>query len=227
MTFTMSTVVPVRFRAAVRSLVLWWYMAATESTMLGLGTPAPAFELPDVISGKAISLDTFAGKSGLLVMFLCPHCPYVKHLQIGIAQMARDYAAADLGILAISSNDAAQFPEDSPDGLRQMARKLGFGFPYCYDETQEVAKAYQAACTPDFYLFDAHRKLSYRGQFDDARRGNTLPVTGKDLRAAIDAALARKPVSAEQRPSIGCNIKWKAGTEPDYYRQAIGGAAAR
>jgi len=186
--------------------------------MLWLGTPAPAFELPDVISGKTVSLDTFTGKRGLLVMFLSPHCPYVKHLQEGIARVARDYASASLGIVAISSNDVSQFPDDSPDGLRQMARALGFEFPYCYDENQEAAKAYRSACTPDFYLFDAGRKLVYRGQFDEARRGNTLPVTGKDLRAAIDAVLAGQPVGSQQRPSIGCNIKWKPGNEPDYAR---------
>lgn len=189
--------------------------------MLELGTPAPAFELPDVVSGKTISLDSFAGKDGLLVMFLSPHCPYVKHLQEGIAQVARDYSSASLGIVAISSNDAVQFPDDSPEGLRRMASELGFHFPFCHDETQEAAKAYRSACTPDFYLFDAGRKLVYRGQFDEARRGNALPVTGKDLRAAIDAVLSGQPISGQQRPSIGCNIKWKAGNEPDYARAPI------
>jgi thiol-disulfide isomerase/thioredoxin len=192
-------------------------MASTESTMLGLGTPAPAFELPDAVSGRTIMLDTFAGKSGLLVMFLCPHCPYVKHIQQSLAAMAKDYAAADLGIVAISSNDVAQYPEDGPEGLRQQAAELGFDFPYCYDETQDVAKAYQAACTPDFFLFDGERRLTYRGQFDDSRPKNDLPITGRDLRAAIDDVLAGRPAPSAQRPSIGCNIKWKPGNAPPYF----------
>ena len=177
--------------------------------MLDLGTPAPAFALPDTISGKTISLDAFAARRGLLVMFLCPHCPFVKHVQAELAAIGRDYARADLGIVAISSNDVAQFPEDGPDGLRQQARDLGFEFPYCYDESQDVARAYQAACTPDFFLFDADRKLAYRGQLDDSRPSISVPVTGADLRAAIDAVLAGKPVAGPQKPSIGCNIKWK------------------
>ena len=177
--------------------------------MLELGTPAPAFALPDTVSGKTISLDTFAARRGLLVMFVCPHCPFVKHVQAELAAIGRDYARADLGIVAISSNDVAQFPEDGPDGLRQQARDLGFEFPYCYDESQDVARAYQAACTPDFFLFDADRKLAYRGQLDDSRPGNSVPLTGADLRAAIDAVLAGKPVAGPQKPSIGCNIKWK------------------
>jgi thiol-disulfide isomerase/thioredoxin len=184
-------------------------MPATESVMLELGTPAPAFALPDTVSGKTISLDTFAANRGLLVMFVCPHCPFVKHVQAELAAIGRDYARADLGIVAISSNDVAQFPEDGPDGLRQQARDLGFEFPYCYDESQDVARAYQAACTPDFFLFDADRKLAYRGQLDDSRPGNSVPLTGADLRAAIDAVLAGKPVAGPQKPSIGCNIKWK------------------
>jgi thiol-disulfide isomerase/thioredoxin len=193
-------------------------MAATESTMLGLGTPAPAFQLPDAVSGQTVNLDSFPGKKGLLVMFLCPHCPYVRHIHSGLAALARDYASADLGMVAISSNDAAQYPDDGPDGLRKMAQDLGFQFPYCYDENQETAQAYQAACTPDFFLFDADRRLVYRGQFDDSRPKNSVPVTGSDLRAAIDAVLAGQAVSALQKPSIGCNIKWKPGKEPAYYR---------
>jgi thiol-disulfide isomerase/thioredoxin len=193
-------------------------MAATESTMLGLGTPAPDFALPDAVSGRTIHLADFAGKQGLLVMFLCPHCPYVKHIQHGLAPLLQEYRSQPLGIVAISSNDVAQFPEDSPEGLRQSALDLGFDFPYCYDESQEVAKAYQAACTPDFFLFDDSRHLVYRGQFDSSRPKNTEPVTGADLRAALDAVLAGQPISAEQRPSIGCNIKWKPGNEPEYYR---------
>jgi thiol-disulfide isomerase/thioredoxin len=193
-------------------------MAATESTMLELGTPAPHFELPDVLSGKTVSTNDFASRKALLVMFLCPHCPYVKHLHAGLAAMARDYAGSELGMVAIGSNDAAQYPEDGPDGLREMAAALGFEFPYLYDEAQQAAKAYRAACTPDFYLFDSERALVYRGQFDDSRRGNTIPVTGRHLRAAIEAVLKGEAVDAAQTPSIGCNIKWKPGNEPDYFK---------
>lgn len=189
-------------------------MPAIESTMVELGTPAPTFLLPDAVSGETITLERFASKKALLVIFLCPHCPFVKHVQKGLAAMARDYATAPLGIVAISSNDVAQFPEDGPDGLRQMAADLGFDFPVCYDESQECAKQYSAACTPDFFLFDGAHKLVYRGQFDSSRPGNGMPVTGGDLRAAIDAVLAGHPVTAEQKPSIGCNIKWKPGNEP-------------
>jgi peroxiredoxin len=188
--------------------------------MLGLGTPAPEFQLPDVVSGRTVTLDSFAGKKGLLVMFLCPHCPYVKHIQQSLADMGRDYSGASLGIVAISSNDVAQFPDDSPENIRNTAETLGFNFPYCYDETQSVAKAYQAACTPDFFLFDENRSLVYRGQYDDSRPKSEIPVTGRDLRAAIDAVLAGNEVSAQQRPSIGCNIKWKVGNEPVYFAMA-------
>ena len=184
--------------------------------MLALGTSAPGFSLLDAISGKTITLDTFAGGKGLLVMFLCPHCPYVKHVQVGLAKMLKEYAGSGLGIVAISSNDAAQYPEDGPDGLRAQAAELGFAFPYCYDETQAVARAYRAACTPDFFLFDAGRKLAYRGQMDGSRPKNDKRVTASDLRAAIDAVMAGHEVSAEQRPSIGCNIKWKPGHDPGY-----------
>ena len=168
-------------------------MAATESTMLDLGTAAPDFSLPDVVSGNAISLASFAGKKALLVMFICPHCPYVKHVQTTLAAVLKEYADAPLGIVAIGSNDATQFPEDGPDGLRGQATELGFAFPYCYDESQAVAKAYRAACTPDFFLFDDAFKLAYRGQMDGARPKNDTPVTGADLRAAIDAVLAGRP----------------------------------
>jgi thiol-disulfide isomerase/thioredoxin len=147
-------------------------------------------------------------------MFLCRHCPYVKHIGPGLAALAKDYAASELDIAAISSNDAGQYPDDGPDGLRTMAGELGFWFPYCYDDTQQVAQAYRAACTPDFFLFDSGRKLVYRGQFDDARPGNSVPVTGRDLRAAIDSTLAGQAVAAQQKPSIGCNIKWKPGHAP-------------
>jgi thiol-disulfide isomerase/thioredoxin len=192
-------------------------MASTESTMLGLGTPAPAFELPDAVSGHSVTLDSFAGKRALLVMFICPHCPYVKHIQRSLADMAKDFAGKDLAIVAISSNDVQQYPEDGPEGLRQQAAELSFEFPYCYDESQDAAKAYQAACTPDFFLFDADRRLAYRGQYDDSRPKNTLPVTGRDLRAAIDDVLAGRPAASAQRPSIGCNIKWKPGNAPSYF----------
>jgi peroxiredoxin len=197
-------------------------MARTPSVMVALGTPAPDFHLPDVVTGKMISLDTFADKTGLLVMFICRHCPYVKHIQNELAKLGRDYQDKDLGIVAISSNDAEKYPEDSPESLKEMAKELGFTFPFCYDETQAVAKAYQAACTPDFYLFDRERKLVYRGQFDDSRPKSDppIPVTGKDLRAAIDALLSGQPISPDQRASIGCNIKWKPGNEPDYYKTA-------
>lgn len=184
--------------------------------MLELGTSAPDFSLPDVVSGERISLESFGGNKGLLIMFLCPHCPYVKHIQSGLAALLKEYADAPLGIVAIGSNDAAQFPEDSPDGLRAQATNLGFHFPYCYDESQAVAKAYRAACTPDFFLFDGARKLVYRGQMDGARPKNDTPVSGSDLRAAIDAVLGGRPVDPVQRPSIGCNIKWKKGNEPGY-----------
>lgn len=192
-------------------------MALTPSTMLALGTQAPEFRLPDVVSSKTVSLATFAGKKTLLVMFICRHCPYVQHVKEELARLGRDYAKKDVGIVAISANDAANYPEDAPASLNAMAQEEGFAFPFCHDESQETAKAYTAACTPDFFLFDASRRLVYRGQLDDSRPGNGKPVTGKDLRAAIDAALAGKPVNPDQKPSIGCNIKWKQGLEPAYY----------
>jgi peroxiredoxin len=192
-------------------------MVKTLSTMLDLGTPAPEFELPDVVSGQTISLDTFSGKKALLVMFICRHCPFVKHIQLELARIGRDYREKDIGIVAISSNDAESFPDDAPSSLKEMAAELGFAFPYCYDESQEVALAYEAACTPDFYLFDSTRALVYRGQLDDSRPGNGVPVNGRDLRAAIDAVLNDRPVAKDQRPSIGCNIKWKSGKAPAYF----------
>jgi len=186
--------------------------------MLELGAPAPDLALPDAVSGRTVRLADFAGKQGLLVMFLCPHCPYVKHIQGSLAALLKEYRGKPLGVVAISSNDVAQFPEDGPAGLRQTSLEMGFDFPYCYDESQDVAKAYQAACTPDFFLFDAGLRLVYRGQFDGSRPKNSEPVTGADLRAALDAVLAGRPQNGLQRPSIGCNIKWKPGHEPDYYR---------
>ena len=184
-------------------------MALTPSTMLALGTAAPEFRLPDVVSGKSISLSTFTGKKALLVMFICRHCPYVVHVREEVARLGRDYAVKDIGIVAISANDAAEYPDDAPEQLAAMATELGFAFPFCYDESQQTAKAYTAACTPDFFLFNEARRLVYRGQLDDSRPGNGKPLTGRDLRAAIDAVLAGKPVSPVQQPSIGCNIKWK------------------
>lgn len=191
-------------------------MARTASTMLTLGTQAPDFALPDVVTGNLVSLETFSGKKGLLVMFICQHCPFVKHIQQELAQLGNDYAATAMGIVAISSNDVENYPNDSPEHLKAMASELGFTFPLCYDESQEAAKAYKAACTPDFFLFDGDRRLVYRGQLDDSRPGNDLPVTGADLRHAIDAVLNDQPVSSEQKPSIGCNIKWKPGNAPTY-----------
>ena len=189
-------------------------MAETPSRMVELGTTAAGFSLPDVVSGQTVSLNTFAGKKALLLMFICPHCPFVKHVQDELARVGSDYADRDIGIVAISSNDAESYPEDSPPKLREMAERLGFRFPYCYDESQEIARAYDAACTPDFFLFDAARKLVYRGQLDGSRPGNGVPVTGIDLRLAIDAVLSDLPVDSNQRPSLGCNIKWKSGNEP-------------
>jgi len=192
-------------------------MVKTLSTMLELGTAAPDFSLPDVVSGKRVSLGSFEGKKALLVMFICRHCPFVKHVQTELAKIGRDYQNRDIGIVAISSNDADTFPDDSPSSLKSMAVELGFTFPYLYDEDQEVAKAYSAACTPDFFLFDRDRRLVYRGQLDDSRPGNPSPVTGVDLRRAIDAVLNDQPVDRNQKPSIGCNIKWKHGNAPEYF----------
>lgn len=184
--------------------------------MLPLRTQAPNFNLTDVVSDKMISLDTFKDKKALLVMFICKHCPFVKHVKNEIARIGKDYKDRNLGIIAISANDITEYPEDAPEGLKEMAEELSFSFPYCYDETQEVAKAYTATCTPDFFLFDKDRKLVYRGQLDDSRPSNGIPVTGKDLRDAIDNTLAEQPVSENQRSSMGCGIKWKAGNEPSY-----------
>lgn len=193
-------------------------MAQTESTMLELGTAAPAFQLPDVVSGKTIDLDSFAGKKALLVMFISRHCPYVQHVKHELAGLGQDYGGKSVGIVAISANYVPQYPDDSPANLRAMAQETGFTFPVCYDETQQSAKDYQAACTPDFFLFDGHRRLVYRGQLDGSRPGNAVPLTGTDLRAALDAVLAGKPVSQHQKPSLGCNIKWRPGNEPEYFR---------
>ena len=192
-------------------------MVKTLSTMLELGTRAPDFSLPDVVSGRTISLASFGDEKAFLVMFICRHCPFVKHVQEELARLGAAYRSRGVGIVAISSNDAASYPDDAPERLKQMADELGFTFPVCFDETQEVAKAYTAACTPDFFLFDQARTLVYRGQLDGSRPDSGEPVTGRDLRAAIDALLSDRPVDADQRPSIGCNIKWKPGSEPRYF----------
>jgi peroxiredoxin len=192
-------------------------MAKTLSTMRALGTKAPEFSLPDVVSGRTITLASFGDDRALLVMFICRHCPYVKHVQSELSRLGTDYRGRGVGIVAISSNDAVSYPDDAPERLKEMAVELGFTFPVCFDETQEVAKAYTAACTPDFFLFDRARTLVYRGQLDDSRPDSGRPVTGRDLRAALDAVLAGRPVNADQRPSLGCNIKWKAGNAPRYF----------
>ena len=191
-------------------------MAATNSTMeLELGTIAPHFNLPD-LDGHNVCVDDFWESKALLVMFICAHCPYVRHLRGAIAKVASEYQPRGLGVVAIASNDVEQYPQDGPDGMRAERDEAGYTFPYLYDETQQVAKAYRAACTPDFFLFDQQRRLVYRGQFDDSRPGNDLHITGIDLRAAIDAVLEGRAPAQEQRPSIGCNIKWKPGNAPDY-----------
>ena len=190
-------------------------MAVTQSTMLELGTKAPDFRLPDT-DGHVVALADFSASPALLVMFLCNHCPYVKHVRLELAQLAREYQARGVAVVAISSNDVAQVPEDGPQAMKVERQQAGYSFPYLFDETQAVAKAYHAACTPDLFVFDARRRLAYRGQLDDSRPGNGVPVTGRDLRAALDAVLAGVPVAATQRASIGCNIKWKPGHEPDY-----------
>jgi len=184
--------------------------------MLPLGTPAPDFRLPDP-SGIIVSLADFKTAPALLVVFMCNHCPYVKHIRDGLAKLACDYRSRGVAVVGINSNDAVSYPADSPAKMAEEADSAGYIFPYLYDETQEVAKAYRAACTPDIYLFDSDQRLVYRGQFDDSRPGNGMPVTGNDLRAALDAVLAGKPVPPNQKPSIGCNIKWKPGNEPEYF----------
>jgi peroxiredoxin len=191
-------------------------MALTPSTMLPLGTTAPDFKLPDT-GGKTVSLADFKNQAALLVVFMCNHCPYVIHIRSGLAQLARDYTPRGVGIAGISSNDVKTHPADSPAKMKEEAEKAGYIFPYLYDEAQAVAKSYRAACTPDIFLFDKNQKLVYRGQFDASRPGNGMPVTGNDLRAALDAVLAGKTVPEKQTASIGCNIKWQAGNEPGYF----------
>ncbi|HEX2077113.1 MAG TPA: thioredoxin family protein [Longimicrobium sp.] len=189
---------------------------AVTSTMLELGTRAPDFSLPDT-DGRTVSLADFGQAPALLVMFICNHCPYVRHLRGALAELGREYAARGVGIVGIMSNDASRYPADAPENMRRERAAAGWTFPYLYDETQEVARAYRAACTPDFYLFDGQRRLVYRGQFDDSRPANGRPVTGRDLRAALDAVLEGRPAPEEQAPSMGCGIKWKPGSEPEWF----------
>lgn len=185
--------------------------------MLELGTPLPAFRLRD-LDGKAVTSNDFLASKGVLVAFICPHCPYVRHVRTEFAREAKAFQQRGVAVMAINSNDVTAFPEDSQEGMREEAQEVGYTFPYLHDDTQEVAKAFRAACTPDFFLFDAGQRLVYRGQFDDSRPNSQTPVTGKDLKAAVDTLLAGQPVPVDQRPSLGCNIKWKKGSEPDYYR---------
>jgi peroxiredoxin len=193
-------------------------MSLTPSTMLPLGTPAPDFNLPDP-TGRNVSMSDFKDKTALLVMFICNHCPYVKHINRELSQLGRDYQNRSVGMVAINANDIERYPEDAPDKMAREIASMGYVFPYVLDETQKIAQAFQAACTPEFYLFDRSRKLVYRGQFDDSRPGNSVSVTGRDLRAALEAVLAGRPVSASQSPGIGCNIKWKPGHEPRYFQR--------
>jgi thiol-disulfide isomerase/thioredoxin len=195
-------------------------MAATPSTMLPLGTPCPPFSLPDAVSGRTFSREDFRGKTGFLVMFICNHCPFVKHMRDELARIGREYSDKGVGIVAVSSNNIQTHPDDSPPKMAAEAREAGYTFPYLYDESQEVAKAFKAACTPDFYVFDRHLKLMYRGQLDDSRPNNGEPVTGRDVRAALDAVLEGRAAAEEQTPSIGCNIKWKPGNEPEYAKSS-------
>jgi peroxiredoxin len=190
-------------------------MALTASTMLPLGTIAPEFRLPDT-AGKMVSLDEYKGAPALVIAFICNHCPYVKHIRHDLASLAKEYQAKGVAVIGINANDVANYPDDSPEKMAKEKAEVGYTFPYLYDESQKTAHAYKAACTPDLYVFDKDQKLVYRGQLDASRPGNGLPITGKDLRAALDAVLAGKPVSDDQLPSMGCNIKWKRGNEPAY-----------
>ncbi|MGH9406517.1 MAG: thioredoxin family protein [Terriglobia bacterium] len=191
-------------------------MAATPSTMLPLGTKAPRFNLPDP-QGKTISLDDFKDAPALVVAFICNHCPYVQHIRSSFAELGKEYQKRGVAIVAINSNDFETYPDDRPVMMAEEIESIGYTFPYVYDETQETARAYRAACTPDFYVFDRDRLLVYRGQYDDSRPGNGRPVSGTDLRSALNATLAGLSVASDQRPSLGCNIKWKAGNEPEYF----------
>ena len=192
-------------------------MASTPSTMLELGTSLPDFSLPDTVTGRTFTRDELLGAKAVLVMFICNHCPYVQHIIGGLDRLAIDYIPKGVKVVAISSNDIAAYPDDAPGPMKALAESRGWNFCYLYDESQQVARTFQAACTPDFFLFDDRQKLVYRGQFDDSRPQSGIPVTGRDLRAALDAVLAGKPVPGNQRPSLGCNIKWKPGNEPSYF----------
>jgi thiol-disulfide isomerase/thioredoxin len=192
-------------------------MVATPSTMLPLGTTIPDFSLQNAADGSLVGPADFESNEALLVTFICNHCPFVKHVKDQLTRLAKDYLPKGVGIIAINSNDIGSYPQDGPDHMRELAESEGWAFPFLLDEGQDVAKAFNAACTPDFFLFDRERRLVYRGQMDDSRPGNDIPVTGKDLRRAIDAVLAGGPVSQDQRPSVGCNIKWKPGNEPQYF----------
>lgn len=192
-------------------------MVKTASTMLPLGTQAPEFSLKNPCNGSTVSLSDFRDAKGILVIFMCNHCPFVVHLREALATFGKEYQDKGLAVVGISSNDVGEYPQDGPEKMAEEAQSAGYTFPYLIDETQEVAKAYSAACTPDFFLFDSNQKLVYRGQFDDSRPQSGIPITGKDLRAACNAVLAGDPVSDEQKPSIGCNIKWRAGNAPNYF----------
>ena len=192
-------------------------MSEVQSTMLPLGTQAPAFELKDVVSGKKVSLNDFEEKDALLVIFICVHCPYVQHIKYELAKLGNEYLKKNVGVITINSNDIKNYPEDAPKYMKEMADELSFQFPFLFDETQEIAKKYTAACTPDFFLFNENKKLVYRGQLDNARPGNNNEINGMDLRNATEAVLKNKEVSNTQKPSSGCNIKWKAGNEPSYF----------
>lgn len=191
-------------------------MALTPSSMLALGTPAPAFTLPNSTDGQSVSLADYAGKPALLVMFICNHCPYVQHVMKELGRLAADYTPRGLAVVAVNSNSEETHPQDGPGHMRELADAEGWSFPFLFDGSQAVARQFRAACTPDFFLFDSEQRLVYRGQLDDSRPGKLIPVTGKDLRGAVDAVLAGDPVPQDQKPSVGCNIKWTPGNEPDY-----------
>ena len=191
-------------------------MARTPSTMLELGTPAPSFELLEPATENMVSLQGYAGQP-ILIAFICNHCPYVIHIRSELAKLTNEYQAKGIAVVAINANDAENYPDDSPEKMVKELQSAGYGFPYLFDESQETAKAYQAACTPDFFLFDAEHALYYRGQFDDSRPSNDEPITGSDLRAALDDLLAGQPAPTDQKPSLGCNIKWKPDNAPDYF----------
>lgn len=192
-------------------------MAETPSTMLPLGTPVPAFQLVDSVSDRQVTEKDVDGSRALLVMFICNHCPFVKHVVGELGRLGEDYLSRGVGIVAINSNDVRLYPQDGPQRMKELAEREGWGFPFLLDDTQEVAKAFRAACTPDFFLFGGDGRLAYRGQLDDSRPGNGRPVTGSDLRAALDAVLEGRPIPEPQVPSVGCNIKWKPGNAPNYY----------